>query len=79
MEEDPPAAEIVAGDPGWRAVSGLGAGLGRRFSPLQPVWFMVLSCRGGSSSDHHVGQTEEGVELMSVLGQPARPHFPMPE
>src|SRR5688572_314846 len=58
-----------------------GGGPGRRFSPLHPLQSFgvhgFLSCRDGSSADHHVGQSEERVELMSVLGQSAIPHFPV--
>jgi hypothetical protein len=40
---------------------------------------MVGSCRGGSAADHHVGQSEEGVELMPVLGQSPIPHLAVAE
>ena len=56
-----------------------GGGVGPLFSLLDQVWSMVLSRRGGSSSDHHVGQAKERMEVMPVLGQSSIPHFPMPE
>ena len=71
-----------SGGLGWQGSSGLPAGFARRFSPLQPVGFIVVHRflrRGGSSSDHPVGQSKECVELMPVLGQAAIPHFPMAE
>src|SRR5438445_13597018 len=38
-----------------------------------------FSRRGGSSSDHHIGESKERVELMPVLGQSPIPHLPMAE
>lgn len=37
------------------------------------------SRRGGSPADHHVGESEERVQLIPVLGQSATPHFQVTE
>ena len=62
----------LRGSSGWVAVL-------TTFSPLQQVGFMVLSVRGGSAADDHVGQPEQDVKLMPILCQSAIPHFPMAE
>ena len=54
------------GGGGWSACFTSSARLARDFSR-----------RGRSRADHHIGQCEERVELMAVLGQSSIPRFPM--
>src|SRR5213594_283432 len=79
MEDSPKAEENYGGQLGFASPFRLGCEGGSPFFTSSTGLTCDFSRRGGSSSDHHIGESEERVELMPVLGEPSIPHLPMAE
>ena len=79
IEEDPQAVGNCVGQLGLASQFWFDGEGGLPFFTFSTGWARGFSRRGRARADHHVGQAEERVKLMSVFGQSAIPHFPMPE
>ena len=79
MEDGPQAAENCVGQLGLASQFWVGGGGWSPFFTASTGLARDFSRRGRPPADHHIGQAEERVKLMSVFGQSATPHFPMPE
>src|SRR5674476_1645603 len=79
MEAGPQAAENCVGQLGLASQFWFGGEGWSPFFTFSTDWEHAFSHRGRAPADHHVGQAEERVKLMSVFSQSPIPHFPMPE
>ena len=79
MEDTPQSVENCVGQSGLAGWFWFGCGVWPPFFNSPTGRARDFSRRGRARADHHVGQSEQRVGLMPVLGQSAIAHFPVAE